>query len=329
MSRKVDVEFGSRLDEAEGQGRCMPSECRRDRQILGRRALRGDLVEPYPGLYCRMRCWSGLRPETRHAWVVRALAHNHPEWVFCDVSAAVMYGLPVREQLLDEVHVATKSSTHDHRQSTPRRHFMGFGTWRELGTVKVTSPERTVFDCAKHLQFPDALAIADAAIAHNLTSVERLYGWSHEVGGKWGAPRFRTVVANANGLAESWGESVARAQIIQLGFAMPELQKWFRDPVDGSRYRVDFLWTLPDGSLVAGEYDGRGKYSDHAIKGNRDPLDVLLAERRRESRITTAVSRVLRFSYADVMDAAYFERLLEAYGISRKRRRNTRGATVA
>ena len=48
-----------------------------------------------------------------------------------------------------------------------------------------------------------------------------------------------------------------------------------------------------------------------------DPEAVRERERIRESRITAHGVAMVRFRYADVLNVAYFEGLLEAYGIPR------------
>ncbi|MFZ2756017.1 MAG: hypothetical protein WAY93_04025, partial [Atopobiaceae bacterium] len=137
----------------------------------------------------------------------------------------------------------------------------------------------------------------------------------------WGIRQARRVASLADGRAENGGESIARATMVELGFALPELQAEFRDPVGGNAYRVDFLWSLPGGQQVAGELDGREKYVNPSMTGGRTPVEVLTAERRRESRLTACGVKVLRFSLPEVLDHPYFARLLEAYGIPRRRAR--------
>jgi len=110
---------------------------------------------------------------------------------------------------------------------------------------------------------------------------------------------------------------MARAAIIEEGFELPDLQVELHDPMDGAAYRVDFLWTCPDGRRIIGELDGWEKYLDPAMTEGRGTLGVLVAERQRESRITMSGASVVRFSYRQVRDHGYLARLLAAYGVPR------------
>ena len=104
---------------------------------------------------------------------------------------------------------------------------------------------------------------------------------------------------------------------------------------EGQPYRLDYLWipadldaekvlgglaagTLPAGGVagcVVGELDGRAKTFDKRLTGDRDARDQLLAERRREARLTYYGLRVARFSFAEARDDAYLGRLLSSYGV--------------
>lgn len=74
-----------------------------------------------------------------------------------------------------------------------------------------------------------------------------------------------------------------------------------------------------DGSRIIGEFDGRAKYEDASLRGGRDALRVLEDERRRESRLTAYGMPIMRFSYRDAMNAAYFARLLKRFGVPWRR----------
>lgn len=126
------------------------------------------------------------------------------------------------------------------------------------------------------------------------------------------------VLSFANPLSENGGESYARAVMIEEGFQVPTLQVELPDPISPSgTYRVDFLWRLPDGSYVAGEFDGLRKYNDPRYRGGRSANEVLIAERERESHLNALGLPVMRFKFADVLDRRRFVRLLEQFGIPR------------
>ena len=122
----------------------------------------------------------------------------------------------------------------------------------------------------------------------------------------------------ADARSESGGESIARAAMIQHGFALPELQVALPRPLDRRRsYRVDFLWTRLDGSRVIGEFDGMQKYEDAALRGGRTPMRVLADEQHREAQLTLYGMPIMRFSSKDVANTGRFVKLLDQYGIPR------------
>ena len=127
------------------------------------------------------------------------------------------------------------------------------------------------------------------------------------------------VAQRADERAENGGESVTRARIIELGFVVPELQVEIENPLnEGQYYRADFFWVLEDGTELIGELDGKEKYIDPKILKGKDTVDALLDERLRESRISAKKGRcVMRFSFPEVMNRTFFERLLSTYGVPR------------
>lgn len=132
--------------------------------------------------------------------------------------------------------------------------------------------------------------------------------------GQRGVKRVAAVCAHADGRAESGGESIARAVMIQQGFYLPELQTPLPDPIDPAKmFRADFAWESKKG-IVLGELDGAKKYT---MSG--DPLDVLRDERIRESRLTAYGHAILRFSYAQLLpkNRTEFVALLEKFGVPR------------
>ena len=169
----------------------------------------------------------------------------------------------------------------------------------------------------RQLGFPEALAVADSYLRATGKSSDQLQAMvSPPRKGARGIRNAQVVARYADGRAESWGESVARAAMIELGFVIPELQTSYVDPVSGMVYRADFSWELPDGQTVLGEMDGLIKYIDESMTGG-DTIGAFVRERQRESRLTIGGRSVVRFTPAQVGDKPYFERLLASYGIPR------------
>jgi very-short-patch-repair endonuclease len=90
--------------------------------------------------------------------------------------------------------------------------------WAELSEERghVTSPLRTVIDCARVLPFPAALAVADSALRHGDVDAEKLLRAAAAVRGK-GAAEARRVAEHASPLAANPFESVLRGIALDAG----------------------------------------------------------------------------------------------------------------
>ena len=315
MSESVERRVAEALDEAERNGSCCVCGDRSLRAAMRYRAE--EVVEPLPRLFFRRDAWGRLEPPERHLHLMRALARTHPDWRFCGASAAVAYGLPVTWDLLSSVFVAAPPGTGDH--SCPgivRRHLADASAHLHDG-LRLVPFWRTVFDCLSSFETPDGLAIADAALRASGVSARGLVTYlDEEFRGRRGVRRARATAALADARAESGGESVARATMRELGFAMPELQVWIEDPVEpGKWFRVDFLWLTADGRLMIGELDGRQKTERPELMGGRSAVRVMQDERLRESHLTALHPAIARFSYDDARDPERLGPLLARYGV--------------
>lgn len=199
--------------------------------------------------------------------------------------------------------------------------------------IPVTSLETTVAECLRDAPFRRGLAIADSALRSAQLSdglgAQLCAGRSAQLcadsieallEGPYrrhpGVRKAKKTLSHADGRAESGGESMIRAAMIEQGFMVPELQIEFTDPVDPSRhFRVDFLWTLPDGRRVIGEFDGKAKYEAEEMTVGRSRSEVEDAERQRESRLTLLGMPVVRFNARDLRTPALFARKLRVAGI--------------
>lgn len=276
------------------------------------------MVSPAKGVFVTTEAWHGLTPTERAMHLVRAISSAHPGWTFALLSAAVVHGLEVPWRRLGQVFLAVPRGHRTRSCGSLRRISVDGDTPRIVGGVRVTSFWRTVADCLRYLDFDEGLALADSVLRSGGTheqlvrQVDRL---TRHCPGRRRALRAATL---ADGQSESGGESKARAAMADLGFLLPNPQVEVADPVDSHTFfRVDFLWRLAGGRLVAGELDGREKYVNPRMTGGRSAVDVLADERLRESRLTASVDAVVRFSFADVTNRPRFARILEAFGIPR------------
>lgn len=89
------------------------------------------------------------------------------------------------------------------------------------------------------------------------------------------------VAALASPLAESVGESHSRAAMAFLGFGQPVLQQVFRD-AEGFIGRADCWWPR---ERVVGEFDGKSKYTDRALRGTVSAEEIVYNEKLREDLI--------------------------------------------
>lgn len=319
-SRRIDPALASSLSDAEFDHELLHVSGRAECQRMRRLKARGIVCSPVRGFYARCEWYGRLSPEECVNLRAKALHLLHPDWVFCGFTAGVIHGVTVPRDKLERIHVLVDPRRRSRNTDEVVQHAYGLATRTLVKSLPVTSLEETCFDCVRALDFRNGLAVCDSALRmSNLDGsafAERVLVRASQ--GKAGAERVRKALRFMDARSESGGESIARAMMIELGFQLPDLQVVIPDPIERRRrYRVDFLWELADGSLVAGEFDGREKYANSTMTGGRRPIDVLADERIRESRLGATGLRVMRLSYKDLMDDRRFTRILEAYGIPR------------
>lgn len=139
------------------------------------------------------------------------------------LSAALHHGWKVK--LVPEV----AQITFPHKRRLRAEHRVDlFPHWVDLEPADVsdgvTTPLRTVLDCARSLPFDEALAVADSALRSRLVHVAQLRRAASQLRGP-GAPAARRVAKHANGKAANPLESVIRALAIEEGFDLtPQFQ---------------------------------------------------------------------------------------------------------
>lgn len=317
MSKETRTACEKILATAERRGLCASATNRDELNRFTYLRRKGELVSPYAGLFASADVWSRLLPSQRTRRVMRTLARLHPAWIFVGPSAALVHDLAVPTSAMWPLFIATMGNSTGKSYANVRRRRISQCEVLVIDDMRATSLDRTVVDCMCTLEFPDALAVADSYLSKTNQPRERLEAMvAKPQMGKAGIRNARLVASLADGRAESWGESEARAAMIELGFQMPDLQVPYQDPVTGKWCRADFSWNLGDAGTVIGEMDGLLKYTDPAITGG-DALGVFVRERQRESRLTIGGRSVMRFTPAQVKDRPYFAQLLDSYGIPR------------
>jgi hypothetical protein len=130
-----------------------------------------------------------------------------------------------------------------------------------------------------------------------------------------GVRRATRVLAFADGLSESVGESRSRVVLHRLGLPAPDLQPRILR-TDGTVIgRCDFGW---ERFRTVGEFDGHIKYG-RLLRPGQEAGDVVFAEKRREDEIRDHEWEVARWTWADLdRPAVIGERLGRAF--ARRRR---------
>lgn len=143
---------------------------------LPRAALRwavncGLLVRIGHGCYVETARWGAADARARHVLRLRAALARTRAGVAAAESAAVLHGLPLPEVPLKVRVVIPVASGRKpfggngsgSAQVIRRRAEVDLDEVAIRAGIRVTTPARTVVDCARHLDLPWALALADAA----------------------------------------------------------------------------------------------------------------------------------------------------------------------
>lgn len=180
--------------------------------------------------------------------------------------------------------------------------------------IKVTGLARTVIDCACVMDPCGAVAVLDSAIRRGLTKQE-LYAECNRQHTDCAAVFH--LLPHADQRSENGGESYARAVMtMRLGFAKPQQQVVFVDPLTGRTYRVDYCWRLADGTIIVAELDGMEKYTNPGMTNGRSMQIVVNEEKQREDGLRRAgVSVIVRFTFDDVLHAERLDRKLAEAGV--------------
>lgn len=241
-------------------------------------------------------------------------------------SAGVVWGFAMYRHVPIEVHVTIPDGRHVPSRVGLRRHADALpeeDVTTHLG-IRCTTLDRTAFDLARTLSFEAAVVVADAAL-RRAALVDRTYDldkaeeWRERMleraaraSGKRGVRQAIEVIRLADGRAESPTESVARVQLLRLGFQRLRLQVPVAGP-GGTEFRVD-IGIEDVGAFL--EIDGMGKYQDEALRSGRTLEQVLLDEKRREDWIRgTTQRRFVRAEEKHVGTPDLLGRRLAALGI--------------
>ncbi|MDQ0729974.1 hypothetical protein [Arthrobacter sp. B1I2] len=123
--------------------------------------------------------------------------------------------------------------------------------------------------------------------------------------------RAKRAATLASPLPESVGESYSRAVFELLGFEQPALQHAFADR-EGFIGRSDFWWPAQG---VVGEFDGKSKYVQAALRGGITAEEAVYREKIREDRIRALGHGFVRWRWVDLQNPDRLRAKLLAAGV--------------
>ena len=256
-----------------------PHEFRRLRKAGWLRVIDGVAADPAIEL-------TGPEQHRRRAHaVVRRLTSGA---VVSHQSAAVVYGLPVWDTPLDVVHITRSQATGGRRTRDAVLHAIPIvGLVAVVGGLLVTTPARTIVDCARTLDFEHAVVIGDAAVRKFGVTSKDLERELDLAKHRKGIAAARRAVAFLDGHSESAGESRSRIALARNDIRLVPQGDVFSN--DGRFLgRVDFF---DKDRPVIGEFDGDLKYD------GPDGRDVLRAEKVREDLLRNHSNEMVRWGW--------------------------------
>ena len=227
-------------------------------------------------------------------------------------SAAVVHGLPLIGPLPDRIQ-RVQVGRDGGRLTASCRTLRAPDGWQTVDNdgLRVASVAQTLIDLGRRRSLASNLASMDHALRHALVRLEELHTLASGHPGARGNPALALALRNADPRAESPGESLSRAVMIEHHLPEPELQTEVDDRRGQLVGRVDFMW--PQHGVV-GEFDGNVKYTRQTT--GRPVEEIVLAERRREVAIANATGmRVVRWSWRDAFGAKGMLNALAEAGI--------------
>lgn len=288
--------------------------------------LRRDGLDPYArvqatrfvriqrGAYVAASEWSQMDSCQRYlVRIVATMSALKEVPVLSHHSAAALWGLPIVGSWPGRLHQIVGPDGGHSTTNTIRHQRTAVPAAVLHEGFLVTDVARTVVDMARATTFVSAVATADHALARRLCTNEDLHAALDQAAGGRGSRRARMVIEFADPASESVGESLSRARMHELHLPAPALQEPFRDR-DGFIGRADFYW--PRLRLV-GEFDGKIKYRRDGYAGSSEPEDVVWREKVREDRLRGLGLGLVRWVWAQALDADSFGELLARHGVVR------------
>lgn len=260
---------------------------------------RGELVRVRYGVYVSTAHWTTAKADERYRLFVQATHFlGRRPVVVSHESAAVLHGLPTIGAWPKTMHVIDSEATGGSNARFTTRHRTVSATETvQIGAIRVTSLARTLVDVALRSSLLVAVTMLDHALRtekeRELEARERgiaarpaltkadLYAELSPERALARRAKAQRAIDFATDLSANPGETLGRVRMYELGFEVPELQVHFPN-VGGHDYWVDYYWRS---IRKIGEFDGEHKYTRGAVLGDRDPAEVLVAEKLREDAL--------------------------------------------
>lgn len=296
------------LAEAHTQQRCAIIS-RKIRSAVSRRVAINELIQPARRMFIDLSYWLTLNSYEQASHIIRAQKQLNERTVFAGPTAALIFGWDVLNTVIDRGVYVGGRWTSRNIQSAVRTLATDSSTAVRTRQTYVTNIVQTLVDCASLLSFEEALSIFDSA-ARNGVDLSTIIAQSDVM---------KRLIQYADASSENAGESFARGVMIAEGFVPPRLQRVFLPlHANESAYRVDYCWERPDNALIVGELDGAQKYWDPAMTKGKSAQEVAHQQTQRERALyERGVSKIIRFTYADVVARKPFIRILNDGGVPR------------
>ncbi|MEH3154364.1 MAG: type IV toxin-antitoxin system AbiEi family antitoxin domain-containing protein [Gordonia paraffinivorans] len=261
---------------------------------LSQAVARGQLVRLTRGAFAVA---VDRRPRDHHRLASIAVAAASVDAVLSHQSAATVLGLEMLRPDFQRVHLSVAVGSGAHRTPTRHEHEAVLHPDDVLRSdgVRVTSLERTAVDvaCTSTMGFAGALAVFDSALR---LGADRDRMASMLLGARRGVGPARRGLRHADGRAENPGESWGRAQMIDAGLPVDDLQREFLGRDGELIARTDFAWR----DVLVGEFDGMVKYQKHFRPGET-PFEAMRREKDREDALRRMGIMVIRWTWDDLV----------------------------
>lgn len=320
---------------------------------LHRSAAQGQAIRLRPGAFAEARSWNAAFPRERHltsALSVAMTSRTPP--VFARETALMLHRLPLRE-IPREVKLRASSigAAGTVQRSQPaaskrplfaERRLAHPTSWADRAdagrpsvpllldgdvVLRAENLGLVLADSLPNMTPRNAVVVADAVLSGRrladdgkhprmsppLTRQEFL-GLADLCLTQKARTAFRRIIEFASPLSESPGESLSRFTIDELGFRAPELQHRIHDAHGELLGVVDFWWK---DLQLAGEFDGKRKYTGGASYSGRDIDSVIREEKLRMERIQEEGIRFVRWMWSDLTTPQRLTEKLARAGVPR------------